>query len=104
MKNSFFNSLLGFTPYWDYNLTNTILVDRPGVEASEKISNLTTIEENQLKCDVFDGSVVNGLRQPIHFSFVSEKLPGNRVFCEPQRTLYKKNKFCFQYCNILFTS
>ena len=42
-----------------------------------------------MKCDVIDGSVVNGLRQPILFSYVSDKKPGYKVFCEPETIHYK---------------
>ena len=43
-----------------------------------------------MKCDVIDGSVINGLRQPILFNFVLDKQPGFKLFCEPQTILYKK--------------
>ena len=43
-----------------------------------------------MKCDVVDGSVVNGSRQPIVYSFVIDKLPGYKVFSEPETNHYKK--------------
>ena len=43
-----------------------------------------------MNCDCIDGSVVNGLRQPILYSFVLDKLPGYKVFCEPETIHYKK--------------
>ena len=43
-----------------------------------------------MKCDVIDGSVVNGLRQPILHSFVLDKLPGYKVVCEPETIHHKK--------------
>ena len=43
-----------------------------------------------MKSDVIDGSVVNGLRQPILYSFVLDKKPGYKVFCEPETIHYKK--------------
>ena len=43
-----------------------------------------------MKCDVVDGSVVNGLRQPILYSSLLDKLPGYKVFCEPETIHYKK--------------
>ena len=47
-----------------------------------------------MKCDVIDGSVVKCLRQPILYSFVLDKLPGYKVFSEPETIHYKKiNKF-----------
>ena len=45
-----------------------------------------------MNCDVINGSVVNSLRQPIIFSFVLDKLPGHKVFCEPETVHYKKIK------------
>ena len=84
-ERSFFHSLLGFTPYWDYKSTNST-----GVYTSDKILNLNTTKKINLKCDVFEGSVLNGVRQPILYSFVLDKLPGYTVFCEPETIHYKK--------------
>ena len=43
-----------------------------------------------MKCDVIDGSVVNGDRQPILYSFVLDKPSGYKVISEPQTIHYKK--------------
>ena len=43
-----------------------------------------------MKCDAIDGSVVNGVRQPILHSFVLDKPSGYKVFCEPETVHYKK--------------
>ena len=43
-----------------------------------------------MKCDVIDGSILDGLRQPIRFSFVLDKQPGYKVFCEPETIHYKR--------------
>ena len=43
-----------------------------------------------MKCDVIDGSVLNGVRQPFLYSFVLDKLPGYKVFCDPETIHYKK--------------
>ena len=43
-----------------------------------------------MKCDCIDGSVVNGVRQPIIYSFILGKLPGYKVFSEPETIHYKK--------------
>ena len=45
-----------------------------------------------MKCDAIDGSVVDGVRQPIFYSFVFDKPSGYKVFCEPETIHYKKNK------------
>ena len=81
-EKSFFNTILGFTPGWDYKHYNKY--------TSQKIVNLGSTNKIHLKCDCIDGSVVNGLRQPILYSFVLDKLPGYKVFCEPETIHYKK--------------
>ena len=43
-----------------------------------------------MKCDVIDGSVVDGIRQPKLFNFVLDKLPGYKVFCELETIHFKK--------------
>ena len=94
-EKSFFHTILGFTPYWDSKPTNAIFADAPGVYTSDKIIlNLNTINKIHLKCDCIDGSTQDGIRQPILFSFVSDKPSGYKVFCQPERIHYKKiNKF-----------
>ena len=75
-KKKIFNTNLGFIPYWDYKPTNAIHVDSSCVCTNEQFINLSTKVENLLnflKCAVFDGSVLNGVRQPILFSFVLNK-------------------------------
>ena len=90
-EKSFFNTLLGFDPYWDYKPTNAIHADSPGVYISDKIIlNLDTINKIHLKCDCIDGSIQDGVRQPILFSFVLDKPAGYKVFCEPETIHYKK--------------
>ena len=44
-----------------------------------------------MKCDGIDGSAVNGVRQPVLFSFGLDKAAGYKVFCEPL-TIHYKNK------------
>ena len=91
MKNRFFYTILGFDPCWDYKPTNAIHADPPGVYTSDKIIlNLNTINKIHLKCDCIDGSVVDGVRQPILFSFVLDKPSGYKVFCETETIHYKK--------------
>ena len=43
-----------------------------------------------MKSNAIDGSVVNGIRQPILYSFVLDKKPGYKVFSEPETIHYKK--------------
>ena len=81
-EKSFFSTILGFTAGWDYKHYNTYI--------SQKIVSLSNTNKIHLKCDVIDGSVVNGLRQPILYSFVLDKLPGYKVFSEPETIHSKK--------------
>ena len=81
-EKSFFSTILGFTSGWDYKHYNKYI--------SQKIVNLSNTNKIHLKCDVIDGSVVNGLRQSILYSFVLDKKPGYKVFPEPETIHYKK--------------
>ena len=92
-EKSFFNTLLSFDPYWDYKPTNAIHTDSPGVYTSDKIIlTLDTINKIHLKCNCIDGSIQDGVRQPILFSFVLDKPAGYKVFCEPETIHYEKVK------------
>ena len=53
-EKSFFSTILGFTPGWDYKHYNKY--------TSRKLVNLGSTNKIHLKCDCIDGSVVNGLR------------------------------------------
>ena len=86
----FLKILLGFTPYWDYKPTNAIHADSPGVYTSDKILILSKIDKIHLKRDVIDGSVDNGLRQPLPFSFILDTPAGYKVLCEPETVQFKK--------------
>ena len=90
-EKSFFHTLLGFDPYWDYKPTNEFNADSPGVYTSDKvILNLNIIDKTHLKCDCIDGSIQDGVRQPILFSFVLDKPSGYEVFSEPETVHYKR--------------
>ena len=81
-EKSFFSTILGFTPGWDYKHYNKYI--------NQKIVNLSSTNKIHLKCEVIDGAVVDGVRQPILFSFVLHKPTGYKVFSEPETIHYKK--------------
>ena len=81
-ETSFFSTILGFTSGWDYKHYNKY--------TSQKVVNLGSTNKIYFKCDAIDGSVVDGVRQPILYSFVLDKLPGYKVFSEPETIHYKK--------------
>ena len=89
-ERSFFLTLLGFTPFWDYKPTNSNRDGIPGVYTSNKILYLSSTNKIHLKCDCIDGSIQDGVRQSILFSFVLDKPSGYKVFCEPETIHYKK--------------
>ena len=90
-KKSFFHTILSFAPYGDYKPANAIHADTPGVYTSDKIIlNLNTINKIHLKCDIIDGSIQDGVRQPILFSFILDKPNGYKIFCQPETIHYKK--------------
>ena len=81
-KKSFFHTLLGHDPYFDYKA--------PGVYTSDKILNLNTTNKIHLKCGCIHGSIQDGIRQPILYSFVLDKPSGYKIFSEPETIHYKK--------------
>ena len=81
-EKSFFSTILGFTSGWDYKHYNKY--------TSQKVVNLGSTNKIHLNCDCIDGSVVNGIRRPILYSFVLDKKPGYKVFSEPETIHYKK--------------
>ena len=78
--NSKLNELLGFTD------TNYI----EGTHISEKPVMITTTDKVHLKCDCVDGSIVNGIREQILFSFNLSAPPGYKIIKEPNIILYRK--------------
>ena len=74
------DELLGFTD------TNYI----EGTHISEKPVIITTTDKVHLKCDCVDGSIVNGIREQILFSFNLSAAPGYKIIKEPNIILYKK--------------
>ena len=78
--NSELNKLLGFTNK-EYPA---------GTHISEKPVMITTTDKVHLKCDCVDGSIVNGIREQILFSFILSAPPGYKIIKEPNIILYKK--------------
>ena len=83
------NYRLYYKPYH-----NAIHALSPGVYTCEKMTKLSTIDKIHFKCDPFDGSVVNGLREPFLPSFVLDKRRGYKVFCEAETRQCEKRKKC----------
>ena len=89
---SFFYTILGFTqshqgPLNDIEGFYQIL---PGSYKSDKPINITGIDKVHLKCDCIDGSIMNGIREPILYSFSLDQPPGHKIYKEPKVKLFKK--------------
>ena len=89
---SFFYTILGFTQSHSYPLDD---IDGfyqliPGLYKSEKPINITGIDKVHLKCDCIDGSIMNGTREPILYSFAVDQPPGHKIYKEPKVKLFKK--------------
>ena len=89
---SFFYTILGFTqshqgPLNDIEGFYQIL---PGSYKSDKPINITGIDKVHLKCNVVDGNIVNGVREPILYSFALDQSPGHKIYKEPKVKLFKK--------------
>ena len=91
-KKSFFYTILGFTQSRSYPLDD---IDGfyqliAGSYKSNKPINIIGIDKVHLKCDCIDGSIVNGVREPISFSFTLDQPPGHKIYKEPKVKLFKK--------------
>ena len=102
---SFFYFILGFTqshqgPLNDIEGIYQIL---PGSYKSEKPINITGIDKIHLKSDCIQGSIVNGIREPILYSFALSSPPGHKIFKEPRVKLFKKvNKSVLSHITFYF--
>ena len=61
-----------------------------GIYKSEKTIMLLNTDKVHLKCDCIDGSIVNGKREQILFSFDLNTPPGYKIIEKPTTILYKK--------------
>ena len=104
-EKSFFYTILGFTqshqgPLNDIEGFYQIL---PGSYKGNKPINITGIDKVHLKCDCIHGSVANGVREPILFSFALSSPPGHKIHIEPRVKLFKKvNKSVLSHITFYF--
>ena len=91
-KKSFFYPILGFTGSHSYLLDD---IDgfyqlSSGSYKSEKPINITGINKTHSKCDCIQGSIVNGKREPILYTFALSSPPVRKLYKEPRIKLFKK--------------
>ena len=74
-----------------------------GSYKSDKPINITGIDKIHLKCDCTNGSIVNGVREPILYSFSLSSPPGHKIYKAPRIKLFKKiNKSVLSHINFYF--
>ena len=91
-ETSLFYTILGFTQPRCYPLDD---IDGfyqfiAGSYKSDKPINITGIDKIHLKCYCIQGSIVNGIREPILYSFALSSPPGHKIPKEPRVKLFKK--------------
>ena len=102
---SFFYTILGFTQSRSYPSED---IDGfyqlvAGSYKSDKPINITGIDKVHLKCDCIQGSIVNGIREPILYSFALSSPPGHKIYKEPRIKLFKKvNKSVLSHITFYF--
>ena len=101
-EKSFFYTIVGFTRSRSYPLDD---IDGfyqliAGSYESDRPISFTGIDKVHLKCDCIQGSIVNGIREPISFSFALSSPPGHKINKKARFKLYKK--ICSISYNILF--
>ena len=88
----FFYTILGFIQSRSYPLDD---IDGfyqiiAGSYKSDKPINITGIDKIHLKCDCIQGSIVNGIREPILYSFALSSPPVHKIYRAPRVKLFKK--------------
>ena len=102
---SFFYTFLGFIQSHSYPLDD---IDShyqffAGSYKSDKPINITEIDKIHLKTDCIQGSIINGLRGPILYSFALSSPPGHKIYDEPRIKLFKKiNKSVLSHITFYF--
>ena len=91
-EKSFFYTNLGFTQSRSYPLGDIkgFYQFIAGSYKSDRPINITGIDKTHLECDCIQGSIVNGIREPIIYSFALSSPPGHKIYKEPRVKLFKK--------------
>ena len=93
-KRSFFNAILGFTLSHSGPLGDIkgFIQKIPGTYKSDKPINITGIDKIHLKCDCINGSIVNGVRDPILYNFALDQPPGPKNILATTSKTFLKDK------------
>ena len=104
IKKLFFLSLLGFVERYSRPLSYIEKVVQliPGTYKSKRPNIFTGIDKLHLKCDCITGLIVNGVREPILYSFAISSPPGHKIYKEPRikpkinKPKLSQLKFCLE--------
>ena len=102
---SFSYTILGFTQTHSYPLDDIegFYQILPRSNEGNRPINITGIDKVHLKCDCIQGSIVNGVREPILFIFALSSPPGRKIYKEPKVKLFKKiNKSVLSHITFYF--
>ena len=93
-EKSFFYTILGFTRSSSYPLDNIegFYQMIAGSYRGDRPINITGSDKVHLKCDCINGSIVNGIREPILYSFALSSPSRHKLYKEPGIKLFKNNK------------
>ena len=91
-KTSSFYTILGFVQSISRELgdIDVFIPLIPGLNKSDQPNNFTGSDKIHSKCDCVKGSVVNGAREPILYSFALDDPPGQKRNKELRIKLFKK--------------
>ena len=91
-EKSFFYTLLGFNRSRSYPLDDIEGFYQliAGSYKGDRPINLTGVDKIHLKCDCIDGSIVNGVREPILYSFGFSWPSGHKIYKKSIVKLFKK--------------
>ena len=104
-EKSFFYTILGFTRSRSYPLDDIDWFYEliAGSYKNDRPINITGIDKIHLKCDCVNGSIVNGVREQVLYSFALSSPPGHKRYKEPRIKLFKKvNKLFLSHINFYF--
>ena len=89
---SFFYTILGFTQSHQgpLNVIEGFYQISPWSYKSDKPINITGIDKIHIKCDCINGSIVNGVREPILYSFALSSPPGYKNTKNQESNFLKK--------------
>ena len=91
-EKSFSYTTLGFTRSRSYPLDDIVGFYQltAGSYEGDRPINITGIDKVNLKCNCIQGSIFNGIREPILYNFALSSPPGHKIYKKPRIKLFKK--------------